>query len=565
MLLDNQVALAKQNEQLRRQLAELQLMVKGMIDLQAKTAAPKEIRDAKAEDEKKQAAAASEQLKADADFGSEEGRKFREQLKKDAEFIKGKPITAETSREDIAAVTTRFKEAEERIRQEKAKWEREYREKREQILGTPIGKVVAGTITDEYLKRIGTQKLLAAVNKLDPNISAEEVARLEKDAAALYAKIRQYSAGGKWSPELVAALGDELAGLAGLPELPQDARDFINVARTAVDVHRSGADFASFATSTMEAALSTGNPYVIAAAAALILLIALFKALFGGGGGGGDGEGEGQGDGKGKGKGKGTVPGQNEDVTRNTGTGGGTTGPGGRPEPPAVAGTGGGTTSPGGQPEPPIIKVPDDTLLSSKNPKGDFAWYVQPTRIVVKKKQGNGFQDHFTVDLGKIVKAGTPFRVNAADLQGVSGDLNAKEPMLQFKNGGRVFLRPGASDNWLADDKEVTRIPISDPKTKGKYGAGRSGASLLIHDLETGKEVAKVDAGKVYFNDPADGGKRKVFGFNPTRVAALRSFNPGDKKIEITYPGKDGKPVDARLQPAEAPGEWTISGPLVLP
>ena len=51
ILLENQQALAKQNDQLRRQLAQMELLLKGMIEFQATIAAPKEAREAKAKED----------------------------------------------------------------------------------------------------------------------------------------------------------------------------------------------------------------------------------------------------------------------------------------------------------------------------------------------------------------------------------------------------------------------------------------------------------------------------------------------------------------------------------
>jgi hypothetical protein len=552
VLMQNQIALAKQNEQLRRQLAEMQLTLKGMVELQAKLSAPKEARTAMEAEERKKASEAAEHLKKeDADFGSKEGKEFREKLREDAKFLQDNTITFDTKKEDVVKVIARVQDAQQRIIQKKGELEGKYQKAKTALQGTPLGALVAGMVTDQQLAAIPKDRLLEGLRKLDPKISKEELERLEKDAGALYSKVREFSASGRWSPELVAAYGSELAKIAGLDPmtLPPEAREFLETAQTAVDVYRAAADFASFAIPLMEAAISTGNPWVIAGAAVLLALIALFKLIFGGGGGsGGDG---GDGKGKGKGKGEGQVPGQNEDVSRNTGTGG----PPGPmiPTPPVLPPGGGGRET-----KPVVAPPPTGSVVLSKDPDGPYRVYKLGGQVVVEKKEGTAFTPYYTIKLDKIVKGGKPFAVAEADVKELTGGIESKTPKLVLA-AGSLFLMQGTGEVWIGNDAETKPVPGSDPKAK--YVAVQTATSLVITDRTTGEEVVKVDAGNVFFDDPNDGGKRKEFGFKPTDVVELKSFDPDKKQISLSYTGKDGKPTEARLeQNREKPAEWKISG-----
>jgi len=177
---------------------------------------------------------------------------------------------------------------------------------------------------------------------------------------------------------------------------------------------------------------------------------------------------------------------------------------------------------------------------------------------VVEKKQADQFQSFFVIPLNNIVKDGAKFTVTASDLEKLVGDINEKRPTLVYKSGKKIFLRPGAGELWMADDKEVT--PVVSENSNGDYSVGRVGSALVVNELKSGKEVARVEAGKVLYEDPKNDKKMTVFGFQPTKVTKVKSYDPKTKKIVFLYAAKGDAAAEATLEPTENAGEWQITG-----
>ncbi|QDV17771.1 hypothetical protein Pan153_24260 [Gimesia panareensis] len=227
---------------------------------------------------------------------------FRKNLQKQVDTASSVQITAATSPEEVQKVIEAIENGKKLVLAARKDVIQQYQslvsslpDQFSEVLTKPVLKV-------NWLEKLGADKLRPILKSLDPSISPETLMSMtaEEIATKVYAN---FTNEGRLTPEVMSALGEKLVQEAikentGIDLGVSDVKRVVDAAKSVVDVHRSSADFAEFSVSLLTAAISTGNPYVIAAAAAIVALIALFKFVFGkGGGGGGDGPGSGKGTG----------------------------------------------------------------------------------------------------------------------------------------------------------------------------------------------------------------------------------------------------------------------------
>jgi len=303
-----------------RILAEVektQVLLRAVLEAQARQdEAARKILEEQSRDKLEKSA---EETRGEPEFGGPRAVEFRKQIAAKTDAIQKIAIDRSTSKESVDEYLKTVKEAGEFAKQQLETFQNDLREATAK-LPEPVKQVIERPIDSGTLDKIlKSDRLSASLRKLDPTLTDKDIEQLAA-AGQLGEKILDFSKDGKWSPELLAAFGNDFQNLTGI-EVPEEWNKYVNFAKDVVDAHRTADDFGDFARGSLEAALSTGNPYVIAATVAILALIALFKALFGGGGGG-----DGDGDGKGKGE-RGRNTGSGVPVADRSPQGGGRTGP----------------------------------------------------------------------------------------------------------------------------------------------------------------------------------------------------------------------------------------------
>lgn len=406
------------------ELAKTKEFVQQMMVIQARQLADSAVREELAKNDLDAAKKLIERLGQEPDFGSEAGKALRDTLKKSLDELSAKPITPTSTKADVDRYIADIK-ALKNLAQSKRDEALHAFQNQKKKLPPDVQGAIDTTIDIKRLESLGEQKLQEVLQKLDPTLSAEELSKLTKSDLA--ARISQFARNGHWSAEQIAALGSEAFEKITGENLPDG---FVQSAADLADTHRSVADFAMASAQLLQAAISTGNPYVIAAAVLIIALIALFKWVFGGGGGG-EGEGDGQADGK-RNKGAendGKVPGE-----------GGPTGPPGpTPQP--------GTTGP---------FADSKGFLPGTDPNGEFGVKIEGGVARVIDKSGS---EQFKIDLAKLkTKKGNIFVAFRFELSKVkkatSVDIGKKTIQLDYDWGDGT----GAEATTLEDTGESVVI-----------------------------------------------------------------------------------------------------------
>ncbi|WP_149495346.1 hypothetical protein [Roseiconus lacunae] len=227
---------------------------------------------------------------------------FRTKLQTLTDTATSVTIDANTSATEVAKVLGSIKDGKELILNARKEALERYQSALSNLPPALLSKLSQPLLTrDKLISLVEADKkrFEEVLGLLDPSL-AEEVTSLSAEAIADEIFSR-FTKNGVLTPELIGALGSDLLEKLGLPA--EQIKGVVESAKAVVDVHRSSADFAMFSVNLLTTAMATGNPYVIAAAVAIVALIALFKFVFGkgGGGDGGDGDGGGNSDGPGSG------------------------------------------------------------------------------------------------------------------------------------------------------------------------------------------------------------------------------------------------------------------------
>ena len=287
-------AIEKNTEKNRLQDTKLDLMLK----LAARANMSLEDRKKADEEEKKKLEAAKERLENPPEkFDTPLGTKTRDKLK---EIVNNTPILgADSTKVDVEKAQAQMAKAAAIAAIARKEAIEEYHTALQELPKELINALAEPLVTAEKLA--SDPKLDEMLAFLDPSLSLDSMSAAEK---ANYI-IQNFTNRGVMSSELIAAYHrtDRLVGLLKengheiTAEVEKIVEKVGSAAEQAVDVHRAGADYAEFSTQMMTMAMMTGNPYVMAAAVAIILLLAILDMLFGGGGGDGDGPGDGKGEG----------------------------------------------------------------------------------------------------------------------------------------------------------------------------------------------------------------------------------------------------------------------------
>lgn len=462
-------------------------------------------------------------------FGTPDGDKLRKELAELAKKVTSVHITPATGKAEVTMMINAIEEGKKLIIAERQKAIELYHKA---VSNAPIptrNALAAPTLTAEKLATLSVEELRKAAKTLNPALTEEFLQGC--DAKKLAEEIfKTYTNKGVPTPELLAALGEEvLKRLA--PQLANSG--VVQAAKTLVDVHRAGADFAAVAVPIMQAAIQTGNPYVIAAAAVIVALIALFKFVFGKGGGGSGGKGEGNGKGDGQGDKEQDGPGGDKGAGsegRNTGAGDPSRQPGdSQPQQGGSVALGdeGSVVIDG---EAPLGNTKDGKFLVTKK---DDTLYVR------NAEAGPKSAILFELDLAKVTDEGRPAGLTGAKVTTVTSVAESQDAVSLDAGKPLDLLRRG--DKWA-----VAKSVIDEKGQKTGYTYDIS--NNVIHTYKDGKELHKIPVADIQLDNKGTFVDAKL-----SSVTQIRSFS-GDKiLVEVT---KDGAQIQGVLQ--KSGGKWLL-------
>lgn len=530
---------------LRRELASNRELLQALLKLQSAqgSSEAKQAIEKAAADE---IAAARHLLDGAVDFGSANGQKVRDELKRRAAEIAKVTISATTPKKDVDLVLEQIDQARKYAERELKQAQRNLRETR-LGLSDEVQNALGAKLDLGRLRRLGDKELRKALSRLDPSIPDADLKGFA--TSKLVSQIADFSDRGRWSPELIAQFGKEkfedLAGVA-IPE--KDATQFgeyVGFAAEVVDIHRSSSDHADFARSTLSSALSTGNPYVIAATVAILALISLFKDLFGGGG-----------DGNGKGNGK---------KSRNTGAG--------VPVENRQPGGGSATKPNNDEGSEGQINTRSDKLIQKKDkplPGQSIATTDADGALVPRFENGS-----LTVYDRKTRK-----RLFACPLAGVKGINGGASPFASagirkitklsvepngFKcldsQGGKVEVQQCTDDSWIQLKGYNVGLTIPGSGEGGQY-------SLRIIDdrlqlFEGTEPWARNDRRiSIHLDSGAQTVDEDPFPIEVARIQMVFPFEPDKGTLRFAYRLESGELVDLTLSPD---GDSWVASFIVIP
>lgn len=494
------------------------LLSQSTLDVETKKKVEAELR--------KKAEEAQARLEKPVDsFGTPDGDKLRNQLAELAKKATSVQITQATEKAKVMEMINAIEEGKRLIIAERQKAMELYHKA---VSDAPIATrnaLASPTLTAEKLATLGVEELRKAAKILNPALTEEFLQGC--DAKKLAEEVfTTYTNKGVPTPELLAALGEDvLKRLA--PQLANSG--VVQAAKTLVDVHRAGADFAAVAVPIMQAAIQTGNPYVIAAAAVIVALIALFKFVFGKGGGGSGGEGEGDGKGDSQGDKEQDGPGGDKGAGsegRNTGAGDPSRQPGdSQPQQGGsiALGDGGSVVVDG---EAAVGNTQDGKFLVTKK---DDTLYVR------NAEAGPNSAILFELDLTKVTDQSRPAGLTGAKVTTVTSVAESHDAVSLDAGRPLDLLRRG--DKWVVAKSII-----------GEKGYTYDITNNVIHAYKDGKQLHKIPVTDIQLDNNGTYVDAKL-----TSVTQIRSFS-GDKiLVEVT---KDGAQIQGVL--LKSGGKWLL-------
>ena len=518
---------------LRGEVLKNREMMLLLLKLQSENALSAEQKNQLSQEIKARADDAAKRLAEPKDsFDSAMGKELRQKLVDLANTAKSVQIDAKTGLDDVNKVLDAVKAGKDLILDARKKAIEQYQSAISQLPNDAKKALASSVVSVEQLKSLGVDKLKETLGKLDPSLSAEALQAMQIGAVANRI-FSEYTKNGVPTPELIAGLGFESLKQI-VPQLNNPlVETVVKAAQTVTDVHRAGADFAAFAVTTMQAAFSTGNPYVIAAAAIIVALIALFKFVFGKGGGG-DGDGDGPDGAKGAGS-KGRIGGAGD--------------PGKQPGDKQVAQNGdtqlgedgvvvGPTENPTTSTETPLGTTKDGKYLVARN--GNVI-------LVREKEKGEKSEPMMRVDVTTVMRAGTNAGLTGSvikEVSGVSPDglglwLVATEKLALVMEGKTwqiiddpVFVRDGT----VAPNQYGHKIEDVGKRVLTYKGGKKLHDPIVVTDIYMEENGAVVPAGV-------------------SSATKVNEFKEGDNKVFLTIQ-KKGKSLDVYL--VKKGGKWMV-------
>lgn len=529
----------EQMDQMHHQLIQQGEMIRILTKLVGEMKLDKATREKLEAERQKKIKDAKELMKEPADFGSEKGAAIRKELQ---EIVSELPdIDAATTKQDVEKFVNKIQEGQYKARQARNEAFAAYQDS---IAKTPpnFQRILEDRVDVEKLKTLGKDELQKVLRKLNPGLSDEDIKKFET-AADLAEEIYGYSKNGSWSPELIASVGDAFEQITG-EQLPPEVK---TSAEDVTDTFRAVADFATTSITVMEAAISTGNPYVIAAAAVILALIALFKFVLGGGGGGdgGDGDGEGKGS-KGRNQGAG-------DPSNYPGQQGGN--PPGKGKDQSGQGSVAGTDDPAkksankpGKPGRGDVPLPND-------PNAPLVRFIKDGVLHVERRADS--KELFQVDLRQLRYAGSSSELVNLDIASISDvtKIHDQAPFgVTIRVGSKSHVVVHRDNQWLV----LRGKPL--PPIKGKNGSG-------LYDFTIDGSVMRAYKGSTleFELKASEVNKRQgkdlvPFGFRPSKLKSVVAIGPG-KLFFVNYEKTSGKTELLKVYVGEE-GKWIIETPI---